>query len=80
MDAPYSKELQRLLTQAFAQKKVIAAVGYGVGALLRASISDPKHPQAGMSILYGKQVQCGCNLHSCSCHSTGITIISFVFL
>ena len=56
MDAPYSKELQRLLSEAFAAKKVVGAVGRGVGALLSATISDPKHPQAGMPIVYGKQV------------------------
>ncbi|CAK0785044.1 hypothetical protein CVIRNUC_008249 [Coccomyxa viridis] len=55
-DAPYSRELQRLVSQAFAEKKVVAAVGYGVSALLNAKILDAKHPQAGMSILYGKQV------------------------
>ena len=59
-DAPYSKELQRLVSQAFAEKKVVAAVGYGVSALLNAKILDPKHPQAGMSILFGKQVKDHC--------------------
>ena len=59
-DAPYSKELQRLVSQAFAEKKVVAAVGYGVSALLNAKILDAKHPQAGMSILYGKQVKDHC--------------------
>ena len=56
MDAPYSKELQRLLLEAFASKKVVAAVGRGVAALLSAKITDPNHPQAGMPIVYGKQV------------------------
>lgn len=56
-DAPYSKELQRLVSQAFAERKVVAAVGYGVSALLNAKILDAKHPQAGMSILFGKQVR-----------------------
>ena len=59
-DAPYSKELQRLVSQAFADRKVVAAVGYGVSALLNAKILDAKHPQAGMSILYGKQVRNHC--------------------
>ncbi|CAL5229015.1 g12259 [Coccomyxa viridis] len=56
VDAPYSKELQRLLSEAFAAKKVVAAVGRGVAALLSAKITDPTHPQAGMPIVYGKQV------------------------
>ena len=56
VDAPYSKELQRLLSEAFAARKVVAAVGRGVAALLSAKITDPKHPQAGMPIVYGKQV------------------------
>ena len=56
-DAPYSKELQRLVSHAYAERKVVAAVGYGVSALLNAKILDPKHPQAGMSILFGKQVR-----------------------
>ena len=56
VDAPYSKELQRLLSEAFAAKKVVAAVGRGVAALLSAKITDPNHPQAGMPIVYGKQV------------------------
>ena len=56
VDAPYSKELQRLLSEAFAAKKVVAAVGRGVAALLSAKIADPTHPHAGMPIVYGKQV------------------------
>ena len=35
-------------------------MGYGVSALLNAKILDAKHPQAGMSILYGKQVKSHC--------------------
>ena len=56
MDGPYSKELQRLLAEAFAAKKVVAAVGRGVAALLSAKITDPQHPQSGLPIVYGKQV------------------------
>ena len=59
-DAPYSQELQRLVSQAFAERKVVAAVGYGVSGLLNAKILDTKHPQAGMSILFGKQVRDQC--------------------
>lgn len=56
VDAPYSKDLQRLLSEVFTEKKPVAAVGHGVAALLNAKITDPKHPHAGMPIVYGKQV------------------------
>ena len=67
VDAPYSKDLQRLLSEAFSEKKPVAAVGHGVAALLTAKITDPKHPHAGMPIVYGKQVGsssfCECPAH-----------------
>ena len=68
VDAPYSKELQRLLSEAFAAKKVVAAVGRGVAALLSAKITDPTHPQAGMPIVYGKQVPGQASSASCPPH------------
>ena len=66
-DGPFNKELRRLVEEAYATGKIIAAVDHGPAALVHARNIKLGDPREGQPLLFRKDVPCHLLPAACTC-------------